>query len=183
MPPNNSLERAAQLNCWAAQHAFGDTLLVGDRGFALNFEIDDFSPRHQERAAELINAGLGEHFGIADPTQNPDLFDIASSYRGGCFLVAIAEESVVGTGALIVEAEFVARIVRMHTDKRFRRSGVATRMISELESRAIERGFKEVVLDTGKAWHDAIGFYLSKGYREIGRNEYGVRFHKVLGAA
>jgi len=55
--------------------------------------------------------------------------------------------------------------------------------MSQLEGRALYRGFKENVLDTNLDWHDAIGFYWAKGYGELGRNEYGIRFHKVLCAA
>ena len=47
--------------------------------------ICDFSRSYQDAAAQLVNTGLGEHFGFIDPTMNPDLYDIGDSYELGDF--------------------------------------------------------------------------------------------------
>ncbi len=78
-------------------------------------QICDFEPRYQDAAAGLINEGLGDRFGIADPSMNPDLYDIAESYESGEFLLALDDTRLVGTGALMPQDPNTGQIARMHT--------------------------------------------------------------------
>jgi GNAT superfamily N-acetyltransferase len=143
-------------------------------------QIATFSSRYQNDAAELINVGLGEHFGFVDDSMNPDLHDIGESYRDGYFLVALDGEQVVGTGAILPVDTETGQVVRMHTASKFRRCGIATRILNALEQRAAARGFRSLILETNLDWVDAISFYLRNGYAELGRNEVGIRFKKSL---
>ena len=65
--------------------------------------ICEFERRYQDAAAELINSGLGEHFGVVDATMNPDLYDIEKNYDGGEFLLALDGDRLIGTGSLVRE--------------------------------------------------------------------------------
>ena len=132
------------------------------------FRIRSFDPIYQDAAATLINEGLAQRFGgVADPTMNPDLYDIAKSYESGEFVLALHEGQLVGTGALSPEGGNVGRIARMHTTQTFRRLGVATQILQELEKRARLRGFSRLVLETNGSWADAISFYTKHGYEEL----------------
>ena len=147
-------------------------------------QICSFDSRYQDAAAKLINEGLGERFGgVADPTLNPDLYDIAKTYKSGEFVLALHRDQLVGTGALVPEGRKTGRIARMHTMNTYRRLGVGTRILQELERRAQLRGLSRLVLETNASWDDAISFYLKHGYVELGRRlERGgtaVNFHKV----
>jgi hypothetical protein len=50
--------------------------------------IQPFQSEDQAEVKSLILAGLVEHWGRLDPSKNPDLEDIQSSYAGAVFLVA-----------------------------------------------------------------------------------------------
>lgn len=141
--------------------------------------VRDFSHEDQASCAELINAGLGKRFGFRDDTKNPDLYDIAAYYSDDCFVVAVLDQ-VVGTGAMIYESRLVTRVVRMHTDQTYRRQGVGTAVIADLEQRARDDGAREIFLETDIDWHDAHAFYVAVGYREFRRDELGIRFHKLI---
>ncbi|MGC8781077.1 MAG: hypothetical protein ACP5UQ_09455, partial [Anaerolineae bacterium] len=67
--------------------------------------IRPFAPTDQPAVRRLILEGLGEHFGVIDETLNPDIDDIAAHYtaRGHVFLVAVADDEVIGSAALVIE--------------------------------------------------------------------------------
>lgn len=134
--------------------------------------IRPVAPGDQVVARRIIIEGLGEHFGVVNEASNPDLDDIASSYRGETFLVAELGGEVVGTGALIYEGDGFGRVVRMSVRKEHRRKGVASAVFARLIDEARSRGYREIVLETG-FWKDSIGFYKSRGFRETSRDAYG----------
>ncbi len=70
--------------------------------------ITPFAPADQAEVKALILAGLAEHWGVLDPSLNPDLDDIAASYRQATFLVARCGDRIVGTGALLPHSASVA---------------------------------------------------------------------------
>lgn len=143
-------------------------------------QICDFEPRYQDAAAGLINEGLGDRFGIADPSMNPDLYDIAESYESGEFLLALDDARLVGTGALMPQDPNTGQIARMHTARGYRRLGVGTEILGELERRARVRQLTRIILETNMEWEDAINFYLRNGYIESSRGKFVVRFQKAL---
>lgn len=129
--------------------------------------IRPFAAVDQEQARALILQGLGEHFGFIDPTLNPDLDDITAYCRArdGYFLVVENRGDLVGTGALILEAENTGRIVRMSVHRSFRRQGIARRLVAELLAEARRRGYGRVVVETNDDWRDAITLYERCGFR------------------
>ncbi len=133
--------------------------------------IRPFHPREQTAVKNLILAGLVEHWGTLDPTLNPDLNDIASSYANGTFLVAILNEEIVATGALILEgadAVPTGRIVRMSTNKQHRRQGVGYKLLDALCKVAKDTGYKSIVCETTSTWQSVIIFYLNYGFEIVG---------------
>jgi len=142
--------------------------------------IIEFDPKYQNDAANLINTGLGDRFGFVDENMNPDLFDINSSYLDGVFLIALDGELLVATGALLPVTAEEGQIVRMHTHSKFRRFGIATRVLNALEDYAIQQGIDSLFLETNLDWGDAILFYQRNGFLEFARNEVGIRFRKTL---
>ena len=144
-------------------------------------QLQDFAPEFQQATAELINSCLGARFGFRDDSKNPDLYDIARHYADHAFVIALLDREVVGTGGLIYESGRAARLVRMHTAELHRRKGVASSILGELERRALSCGVETASLETNVDWHDAHGFYLAAGYREVRRTSLGVWFSKRLG--
>ena len=116
------------------------------------------------RAADLVLEGLAERWGFLDPSKNPDLIDITASYAPGVFLVAISDDQIIGTGALLPEDEFTCRIVRMSVKKELRRQGIGSAILMELISIARKRRYRRVVLETTSTWEDAVKFYSNYGF-------------------
>ena len=129
--------------------------------------IRPFHPTDQAATKQLILAGLVEHWGILDRTLNPDLNNIAHSYQGETFLLAVQGEEIVGCGALIAEEgrEGYGRIVRMSVKNTARRQGIGQLILAHLETAARQRHFHTIVLETTETWDDAVAFYLANSYQ------------------
>ena len=145
-------------------------------------KIRPFHPTDQTATKQLILAGLVEHWSTLDPTCNPDLDDIASSYWGETFLLAVKGEEIVGCGALIAEEskEGYGRIVRMSVKKTDRRQGIGQRILKHLETAARHRQFQQIVLETTQTWESAVAFYLRNNYQIIGSWDGNTHFKKEI---
>jgi GNAT superfamily N-acetyltransferase len=77
-------------------------------------------------------------------------------------------------------------IKRMYTVPEFRGKGIASLVLSELETWAAELGYKRCVLETGKKQPEAISLYTKNGYRLISNYgqyagiENSICFEKIL---
>jgi GNAT superfamily N-acetyltransferase len=129
--------------------------------------IRPFRLEDQGAVKALILAGLEEHWGTLDLTKNPDLNDIADSYGEGTFLTAWNGDQLVGTGALIREAEGIGRIVRMSVAKHMRRRGIGQAILAHLCRIAETAGYRQIVLETTSEWEDATAFYARFGFRTV----------------
>jgi ribosomal protein S18 acetylase RimI-like enzyme len=126
--------------------------------------IAPFRPEDQAQVKSLILAGLGEHWGTIDPTKNPDLDDIRTTYASATFLVARRQGRIVGTGALVPRSDGVAEIVRMSVAKDLRRRGVGRLILQQLIERAQAAGYRQVILETTATWREVIEFYQRCGF-------------------
>ena len=138
--------------------------------------IRPFRSEDQAAAQALILAGLEEHWGYLDPTKNPDLDDIASTYAHATFLVAWQGDVLIGTGALIRDGDGVARIVRMSVAKRARRRGIGTLILCHLCEQARALGYRQIVLETTSTWKGAVAFYERNGFQVIGSRDGDTHF-------
>jgi ribosomal protein S18 acetylase RimI-like enzyme len=131
----------------------------------LMIEILPFHPEDQEPVQALILAGLEEYWGHLDETKNPDLKNIAASYHKGIFLVAWLDNEIAGTGAFIPRSAESVEVVRMSVVKHLRRQGIGRKLLCELCSRAYQRGYRQVILETTATWQKAIAFYRAFGFQ------------------
>lgn len=130
--------------------------------------IRPFRPEDQAAAKDLILAGLAAHWGFLDPTRNPDLEDITSTYADATFLLAWQGDEVVGTGALVHEEEGVGRIVRMSVAAHLRRRGIGRLLLKRLCEQARAAGYRRLVLETTSTWEETIAFYERQGFQRVG---------------
>ena len=126
-------------------------------------EIRPFRLEDQRMARQLVLDGLSEHFGTINEELNPDLDDIAGSYAGDLFLVAVQAGVIIGCGALIYEGDGIVRVQRMSVRKALRRQGIAGAILERLIADARLLWCWRVVLETG-FWEDSVGFYTSRGF-------------------
>lgn len=141
--------------------------------------IRPFQHSDQAAARQLILNGLGSHWGWIDETLNPDLNDIHAHYivAGHLFVVAVQEEEIVGTGALVQESEGVSRMVRISVSANHQRQGIGRQLVAHLVQQAWARGDQRIVVETNLDWWDAIGLYQNFGFTEYDRDDESVYMH------
>ena len=90
----------------------------------------------------------------------------------GLFLVAEIDGVPAGCGAWRVHAAGVVEIKRVYVAPAFRRRGLASVIMTALESTAARAGHRSVVLNTGREQPEALALYADLGYGPI--EGYGV---------
>ena len=82
-------------------------------------------------------------------------------------VVAYVEDVAVGCGAIKKFDDGTIEIKRMYVRTEQRGKGIAGEVLRELELWAVELGFNEAVLETGKKQPEAIRLYEKSGYKHI----------------
>ncbi|WP_203333486.1 GNAT family N-acetyltransferase [Planococcus beigongshangi] len=147
-----------------------------------SLHITPITAQYEEVARQLILDGLEERFGFLDHSFNPDLKDIMRNYTQGdaVFLIGLAGNEVVCTGALTRESGTAGRIQRMSVKKSHRREGLAELMLQQLEKKARQAGYRSLKLETNNEWHSAVSFYTKMGYQVDWKDEERSHFVKRL---
>jgi DNA-binding MarR family transcriptional regulator/GNAT superfamily N-acetyltransferase len=112
-------------------------------------------------------AELAERFTTGfDPSRKP-FPDEEMTPPSGLLLVARLHGDPVGCGAVTFLPGAVAYIKRMWVSKTVRGLGLGRRLLTELEQRGRDNGATLLQLETRDELREAIGLYLSNGYREV----------------
>lgn len=129
-----------------------------------------------------LDATLAEHNGDTD-----DFFAQFNTIDAikNC-IVAYVDDRPAACGAFKPFSEDTVEIKRMFTDPEFRKRGLGSAIVTELENWAKELGFKKTVLETSQDLTQAISVYEKNGFYKI--PNYGqyigvdtsVCFEKVL---
>lgn len=82
-------------------------------------------------------------------------------------VVAYENEIPVGCGAIKEYDADSMEVKRMYVVPGNRGKGIATQLLTALETWAAEMSYKKCVLETGKRQPEAIHLYTSNGYRQI----------------
>jgi ribosomal protein S18 acetylase RimI-like enzyme len=101
----------------------------------------------------------------------PDLADVPGHFlqTGGDFLIAEIDDDLVGMGGIPPNADGEAEVLRLRVHSATRRRGVGRALMNALEERAAQLGIQQMHLDTATNQPEAMAFYRSLGYQEIGR--------------
>lgn len=82
-------------------------------------------------------------------------------------ILALTEDGLaIACGAFKLFDENSVEIKRMYTQEGHRGQGIARKVLSALESWAMEEGFERTVLETGKKQPEAIELYKKCGYQQ-----------------
>ena len=108
--------------------------------------------------AELAERDGSEHTFYAQYNTLDKIKRVVLAYRDGTAL---------GCGALKEYSEDTVEVKRMYVPPEGRRKGVASRVLSELESWARELSYEKCILETGKRQPEAIALYRKHGYTQI----------------
>ncbi len=82
-------------------------------------------------------------------------------------IIAYNEGLPVGCGAMKQLSSDAMEVKRMFTLPARRGTGIATKILSELEVWATELSYEKCVLETGKRQQEAIALYTKNGYKRI----------------
>jgi len=85
------------------------------------------------------------------------------------FVVAWADGRAIGCAGLQPLEPGVGELKRMYVRPSHRRTGLARRLLSEIERMAGERDITTLRLETGRDFHDVVALYTSSGFYEIPR--------------
>jgi len=123
---------------------------------------DSTNPDFQ-KLVKSLDATLAEHNG-----ENDDFF---SQYNKidtikNCVVVYI-DDIPAACGAFKPFSEYTVEIKRMFTDPEFRKKGLGSAIVKELENWAAELNFKKAVLETSQDLKSAISVYEKNGFYRI----------------
>ena len=82
-------------------------------------------------------------------------------------VVAYRDGIAAGCGAIKAYSDNIAEVKRMYVHPEYRQQGIASHVLSELESWAGELKFDTCILETGKRQEEAIGLYRKMDYKVI----------------
>ena len=103
-----------------------------------------------------LAANDGEDHAYYAQFNKPDLIkEVVIAYQDG---------KPAGCGAIKKYSETEAEVKRMYVQPEFRGHGIASAILSELEKWALELGFSECILETGKKQYEAVSLYPKRGY-------------------
>ena len=93
----------------------------------------------------------------------------AEEFEGpdGAFVLLVENGEAVAGGAFRRHDARTAELKRIWTHSAHRRRGLARLVLAELEATARARGYRRVYLTTGSRQPEAVGLYLSTGYRAL----------------
>ncbi len=97
------------------------------------------------------------------------------------YLVALDKQEIVGYGGVALAGD-VADIHTLTVIPSFRRKGIATQMLQELESWAISKGIKDFMLEMREGNLEAQPLYEKYGFQVISRrdNYYAPGIHALI---
>ena len=86
-------------------------------------------------------------------------------------VIAKSNNNPIGCGCFKTLTDDTVEIKRMFVNKNYRRQGISKKILTELETWAIELGYDFALLETGYKQKEAIGLYEKYGYRKT--DNYG----------
>ena len=136
-------------------------------------EVRRYRAPDHDAVWDLHNIALNEvgaHVG--NGPWDDDLHRVEAEYisTGGEFYVGVIDRRIVAMGALRRLTDTRAEICRMRVHPELQRRGLGTRILSMLEERARELGFRTLTLDTTVGQVAAMSMYMKSGYEEVARD-------------
>lgn len=134
-------------------------------------EIVPYHEGLKEQTRKLVLGILREEFGWGK-AKRPDLENISGVYQKdpkSQFWVALHENNVVGTIALLHYGRNRGYLKRMYVDKLHRSSGLANRLLETLLAHAKASQLKKIFLGTSPEMVASMKFYEKNGFKKIHR--------------
>jgi GNAT superfamily N-acetyltransferase len=118
---------------------------------------------------ELVAAMLFDLNERYAPGAFPPVDPVVYAPPWGDFVVAAAGTLAVGCAGFVRVDEGMAELRRMFVRSEWRRRGVASLLLRDVEERAWASGYAAMRLETGQRQPEALALFRRSGYREIPR--------------
>lgn len=141
--------------------------------FGENLVVRPWQRRDRHAAAQVIADCLVEHGLEWEPGgADIDAIDVDFHYDDGEFWVVedVRSAQVLATAAFRPDPTRGPQLVeirKMYLHPSVRRRGLGSFLLSALERRALQRGFRFAVVETASVLKDAVALYESKGYTPV----------------
>lgn len=132
-----------------------------------DFLIRDWEECDRIPAAKVIQTVLAEYgLGWEPEGADIDVIEVESHYQQGEFWVVEHQGIVVGTAAYypVMRGDHAVEIRKMYLQPQARRQGLGRFLLQALEARVIERGYKQVWVETASVLVEAVRLYEASGY-------------------
>jgi len=133
-------------------------------------EITGYQSRYRQQIIDLILHIQNDEAGIGLPIEEqPDLLDIPFYYQknGGGFWLAVEDDTVIGTIALMNEGNGNAVLKKFFVAEEYRSKKVGYTLYMQLIQFAKNAGIKTIVLDTPSVAKKSHRFYERAGFVRI----------------
>ncbi|MCC8154904.1 MAG: GNAT family N-acetyltransferase [Tannerellaceae bacterium] len=131
---------------------------------SLSFIRTNYQHRGFQQLVQQLEDELNNRYGILQ--QN--VYNAFNQTKGiEHVVIAIVNDKMAGCGCFKIYNTYTVEIKRFFVCKDMRGSGIASRILNELEKWALEEDFKEAILETGFKQPEAIRFYSKAGYIQI----------------
>ncbi|MHB9285717.1 GNAT family N-acetyltransferase [Halobacteriales archaeon Cl-PHB] len=143
-------------------------------------DIRQFEPGDADRVRELHEVAMRDVGALVDGVDEPDLEDVEAAYLdgGGEFLVGEVDDRIVAMGAVRPAEGYITEFLdtttastgevkRLRVDPGRQREGYGQAVYDDLERRASDLGFDELVLDTTPAQESARAFFEANGFEPV----------------
>lgn len=137
-------------------------------------EIITYQEKYKQQIIDLILHIQNNEAGISlSLDEQPDLMDIDSYYQksGGEFWIAVDNDSLVGTVALMCKNSGNAVLKKFFVRKDYRKQKVGYALYCRLIEFARKKNINTIVLDTPSVAHDSHRFYERAGFVRISSAE------------
>ncbi len=144
-------------------------------------QIAHYSEKHQQSIIDLILGIQQNEFNIPITlADQPDLLSIPSFYcqNKGAFWVALNNQQVVGTIALIDIGDQMGAIRKMfvHQDFRGKELGIATLLLNTMLTHCRQHGLTAIYLGTLPRLQAAMRFYEKNGFVQLPKSTLPPQF-------
>lgn len=143
--------------------------------------ITEFTSTYQQKVIDLILTIQNNEFGIPVTIEHQkDLLNIPGFYQQqkGNFWIALEDDKVVGTIALIDidNKQSALRKMFVHKDFRGKEKAVAALLLQKVNDWCREKGINEIYLGTVEVLKAAHRFYEKNGFVRIDKKELPANF-------
>lgn len=147
-----------------------------------------FADTHLEYANKAVKKFVANRLRSGDMAEIDHSFMRPAKAGQSCFWVAVMDDKVVGCIAVMPHADDqkTAELCRLSVHPNNRRMGIASALVSQVESFARAKGFEAIALETIGTMEAAQHLYTAHGYHKTETETFTtftlVRFHKHLKA-